>query len=190
MLATSHGIPGRATYHGDLSDEGSTTMTDTNGNIDAAKTAARDAAEKVRETGEDTGASFGAAADEIADDLATPAPAAESDLTQTAGDVTDGAKSAASDVTDGAKSAASDAKAAASKAADAATDAVKAAGAKLKGVAGDVDFDELVAQTRTLTGGWSEKLKLAYRQRPAVVIGAAVGAVLLTSAIIRSIARR
>ncbi len=176
-------------------------MTDTNGNIDAATKAARDAAEKVRETGQDTGASFGAAADEIADDLATPTPAAESDLTQTAGDVADGAKSAASDlaggaksaasdVADGAKSAASDAKAAAGKAADAATDAVKAAGAKLKGVAGDVDFDELVAQTRTLTGGWTEKLKLAYRQRPAVVIGAAVGAVLLTSAIIRSIARR
>ena len=91
------------------------------------------------------------------------------------------APEASVDVVDGAKSAASDAKAAAGKAADAATDAVKAAGAKLKGAADDVDFDELVAQTRTLAGGWTEQLKQAYRERPAVVIGAAVGAVVLTA---------
>ena len=52
----------------DLTDEGSTTMTDTTGNIDAATKAARDAAERVRETAEDAGASFGATADEIAND--------------------------------------------------------------------------------------------------------------------------
>ena len=66
----------------------------------------------------------------------------------------------------------------------------KAAGAKIKGAADDVDFDELVAQTRTVAGGWTERLKQAYRERPAVVIGAAVGAVVLTGAIIRSIGRR
>ena len=82
-------------------------------------------------------------------------------------DIADKVSEKVGDVVDGAKSAASDAKAAAGKAADAAADAAKAAGARIKGAADDVDFDELVAQTRTVAGEWTEQLKQAYRERPA-----------------------
>ncbi|MCR2811195.1 MULTISPECIES: hypothetical protein [unclassified Microbacterium] len=88
------------------------------------------------------------------------------------------------------QNAASDAKAAAAKAADAAVGAVKAAGEKLKGVADDVDFDDIVAQSRALAGGWGDRIAQAYRERPGVVVGAAVGAVVIVGAIIRSIGRR
>jgi hypothetical protein len=94
------------------------------------------------------------------------------------------------DALDGAKSAASDVKGAAVQAADAATEAVKAAGAKLKGAVDDVDFDGLVSQTRTLAGGWGDRIKQAYRERPGVVVGAAVGVVVITAALVRSLTRR
>ncbi|GAA3215042.1 hypothetical protein [Microbacterium terregens] len=172
-------------------------MTDTNGNIDAATQAARDAADKVSDAAADTDTSLGATAAEIADDLATPVPASEADLSRAGKDAAGGAAAVSDIVTDklgdvveGAKNAASDAKAAAGKAADAATDAVKSAGAKLKGAADDVDFDELVAQSRALAGGWGDRIKQAYRERPGVVVGAAVGAVVIVGAIIRSIGRR
>lgn len=77
-----------------------------------------------------------------------------------------------------------------SKAADAAADAAKAASEKLKDAAGDLDVDQLVAQTRTVAGEWTDKLKEAYRERPAVVIAAAAGAVVLVGAIIRNLGRR
>ena len=73
---------------------------------------------------------------------------------------------------------------------DAAADAAKAASAKLKDAADEVDLDEIVAQTRTLAGEWAERLKQAYRERPGVVIGTAVGVIVVTAAIVRAIGRR
>ena len=81
------------------------------------------------------------------------------------------------DVVDGALSAASEARAAAGEAADAAVDAAKAATASIKDVADDVDFDSLVAHTKTVAADWTDKLKQTYRERPGVVIAADVGAV-------------
>lgn len=72
----------------------------------------------------------------------------------------------------------------------AATEAVKAVGAKIKEFADDMDVDALVQQGRTVTGGWGEKIKQAYKDRPAVVIAAAAGAVVIAGALIRSLGRR
>ena len=96
----------------------------------------------------------------------------------------------AGDVFDGAKSAAYEAKSAAEKAATAAVDAAKAATASIRDVAGDVDFDSLVANTKTAAGEWTDKVKETYRERPGVVIAAAAGAVVVLGAIVRSIGRR
>jgi len=165
-------------------------MTDANANLDPATQAARDAAEQVRENAADSEALFGATPEQIKEDLSDLKPAEKSDLSHAVSDVTQTVGQKTSDVVEGARSAASDAAAAAGKAADAVADAAKAAGAKLKDAAGDVDFDGLVSQTRSMAGGWGEKIKQAYRERPGVVVGAAIGAVFLTAAVIRSLARR
>ncbi len=144
----------------------------------------------VHTTAKDAGASFGATAEEIASDLSATTNAAKDDAASTVGDITDKVTDKVGDVVDSAKSAASDVKAAAGKAADAATEAARSAGATIKSATDDVDFDQLVAQTRTVAGEWTEKVKQAYRERPGVVIGAAVGAVVLTTAVLRAIARR
>jgi gas vesicle protein len=174
----------------DRTDEGSTTMTDTQGNIDEATKAAREAAGKVRDAAADGAESFGATAEEISDDLSANASTAGSNVSATVSDLADTVTDKVGDVLGGAKSAASDAAASVGKAADAAADAAKAAGAKIKGVADDVDFDGIVAQTRTVAGEWTEKIKQAYRERPGVVIAAAAGAVVLTAAILRNLGRR
>ncbi|WP_137846279.1 hypothetical protein [Microbacterium sp. 2FI] len=138
-------------------------MTDIQGNSEATQ-AARDAAERVR-----TAAADGAG---------------------TVSDIADKVSEKVGDVVDGAKSAASDARAAAGKAADTAVDAAKAAAASIKDVADDVDFDSLVAHTKTVAGEWTGKLKQTYRERPGLVIAASVGAVVMLGAIVRSISRR
>ncbi len=165
-------------------------MTDTQGNSEATQ-AARDAAERVRTATADGAESFGATAEQIADEVSAGASAAEETTSQaTVGDIADKVSEKVGDVIDGAKSAASDAKAAAGKAADAAADAAKAASAKIRDVADDVDFDGLVAQTKTVAEEWTDKLKQTYRERPGVVIAAAAGAVVVLGAIVRSIGRR
>ena len=165
-------------------------MTDTQGNIDDATQAARDAADKVRVAAADGAESFGATAEQIADDLSADASTAKSNVAGTVSDLADTVTDKVGDVLGGAKNAASDAATSVGKAADAAADAAKAAGAKIKGVADDIDFDEIVAQTRTAAGAWTEKIKQAYRERPGVVIAAAAGAVVLTAAILRNLGRR
>ena len=165
-------------------------MTDTSGNIDEATKAARAAAEHVEAAATDTTKSFGASAEQIADDLAAGAGAAIGDTSATAGDVSDRAGDKLSDVLETAKNAAADAKAAAAKAAESAAEAAKAAGAKLKGAADDVDFDQIAAQTRTVAGEWTERLKTAYRERPAVVIAAAAGVVVVAASLLRNLGRR
>ena len=160
-------------------------MTDTQGNIDDATQAARESAERVRTAAADTSASFGASAEEIADDLSVKADAAKAaaKVSEKVGDVVGNAKSAASDVVDNAKNAAADVK-------TAAADAARSASASIKGRAEELDVDQLVAQTRTVAGEWTEKVKQAYRERPGVVIGAAVGAVVLATAVVRALGRR
>ena len=88
---------------------------------------------------------------------------------------------------DAMKAAAADA---AQRGAAAVSDAADHAKAKLTGAADDVDLDEVLSQTRALAGEWTERLKQAYRDRPGVVIAAAVGALVVTAAIVRAISRR
>jgi hypothetical protein len=165
-------------------------MTDTQGNIDAATQAARDAADNVRDAAAKGADSLGATAAQITEDLSVD-PVTRADAKNgAAGDVATKVTDKVGDVVDGAKSAASDAAASVSKAADAAADAAKAATAKLKGVADDVDFDQIVAQTRTVAGEWTEKLKQAYRERPGLVIAAGAGIAVLAAAIARNLGRR
>lgn len=76
------------------------------------------------------------------------------------------------------------------KIADAAADAAKQAGAKLKDAAQSADLDELADQAKRVTGEWTERIRQEYRRRPGVVIGAAVGAVVLLGAIARGLGRR
>lgn len=76
------------------------------------------------------------------------------------------------------------------KIADAAADAAKQAGAKLKDAAQSADLDELADQAKRVTGEWTERIREEYRRRPGVVIGAAVGAVVLLGAIARGLGRR
>ena len=125
-------------------------MTDTQGNIDDATKAARDAADKVRVATADGAESFGATAEQITDDLSANAAQAKSEASSTVNDIADKVTDKVGDVLGGAKSVASDAAASVGKAADAAADAAKAAGAKIKGATDDVDFDEIVTQTRTI----------------------------------------
>jgi len=74
--------------------------------------------------------------------------------------------------------------------AEAAVDAAKQAGARLKEAAQDADLDELADQAKRVTSDWTERVKEEYRRRPGVVIGAAVGAVVLLAAITRGLGRR
>ena len=76
------------------------------------------------------------------------------------------------------------------KIADSAAEAAKQAGAKLKEAAQSADLDELADQAKRVTGQWTERIKEEYRRRPGVVIGAAVGAVVLLGAIARGLGRR
>ena len=164
-------------------------MTDIQGNSEATQ-AARDAAERVRTSPADGAESFGAAAEQIADEVSAGAETARSDIAGTVSDIADKVSEKVSDVVDGAKSAASEARGAAGRAADAAVDAAKAATTSIKEVADNVDLDSLVAHTTTVAGEWTDKLKQTYRERPGVVIAAAVGAVVVLGAIVRSISRR
>lgn len=165
-------------------------MTDTQGNIDDATKAARDAADKVHVAATDGAESFGATAEQVADDLSATPATATSDASSTVNDIADRVTDKVGDVLDGAKSVASDAAASVGKAADAAADAAKAAGAKLKGATNDVDFDEIVTQTRTIATELTDKVKQAYRERPGVVIAAAAGAAVLAIAVLRNLGRR
>jgi gas vesicle protein len=158
-------------------------MTDMQGNSEATQ-AARDAAERVRTSAADGAESFGATAERIADEVSAGAEAAKSDGAGTVSDIADKVSEKVGDVVNGAKSAA------AARAADAAVDAAKAATASIKDVADDVDFDSLVAHTKTVAGEWTDKLKQTYRERPGVVIAAAAGTLVLLGAIVRSIGRR
>jgi len=72
----------------------------------------------------------------------------------------------------------------------AATEAAKQASAKLREAAQQADLDELAGQAKRVTSDWTEKVKEQYRQRPGVVIGAAVGAVVLLAAVARGLGRR
>jgi gas vesicle protein len=164
-------------------------MTDMQGNSEATQ-AARDAAERVRTSAADGAESFGATAERIADEVSAGAEAAKSDGAGTVSDIADKVSEKVGDVVNGAKSAAAEARAAAARAADAAVDAAKAATASIKDVADDVDFDSLVAHTKTVAGEWTDKLKQTYRERPGVVIAAAAGTLVLLGAIVRSIGRR
>lgn len=76
------------------------------------------------------------------------------------------------------------------KIAEAAADAAKQAGAKLKEAAQQADLDELADQAKRVTSDWTERIKEEYRRRPGVVIGAAVGAVVVLGAIARGLGRR
>jgi hypothetical protein len=76
------------------------------------------------------------------------------------------------------------------KIAEAATDAAKQAGAKLREAAQSADLDEFADQAKRVTSDWTERIKEEYRRRPGVVIGAAVGAVVLLGAIARGLGRR
>jgi gas vesicle protein len=164
-------------------------MTDIQGDSEATQ-AARDAAERVRTSAANGAESFGATAEQIADEVSVGTEAAKSDVAGTVSDIANKVSEKVGDVVDGAKSAASEARAAAGKAADAAVDAAKAATASIKDVADDVDFDDLVARTKTVAREWTDKLKQTYRERPGVVIAAAAGAVVVLGAIVRSIGRR
>ena len=157
-------------------------MTDTQGNSEATQ-AAREAAERVRASAADGAESSGATAEQIADEVSAGAQATKSDIEGRVNEK-------AADGGDGAQSAASDAKTAARQAADAAVEAAKAATASIKDAAADVDFDGFVAQTKTVAGEWTDKLKQTYRERPGVVIAAAAGALVVLGAIVRSIGRR
>ena len=164
-------------------------MTDIHGNSEATP-AAPDAAEPVRTGTAGKAESFDATSEQIADEVSADAEAGERNVAETASDSADKVSEKVGDVVDGAKSAAAEARAAAGKAADAAVDAAKAATASIKDVADDVDFDSLVAHTKTVAGEWTDKLKQTYRERPGVVIAAAAGAVVVLGAIVRSIGRR
>lgn len=76
------------------------------------------------------------------------------------------------------------------KIAGAAADAAKQAGAKLKEAAQQADLDEFADQAKRVTSDWSARIKEEYQRRPGVVIGAAVGAVVLLGAIARGLGRR
>lgn len=78
----------------------------------------------------------------------------------------------------------------AADAAKQAADAAKQAGAKLKEAAEQADLEELADQAKRVTNDWTEKVKEEYRRRPGVVIGAAVGAVVVLAAIARGLGRR
>ena len=134
--------------------------------------------------------SFGTTADQIDDEVTAGADAADSDVAGTATGIAEKVSEKVGDVVDGAKSTALEARAAAAKAADAALDAAKAATASIKDVADDVDFDGLVAHTKTVAGEWTDKLKQTYRERPGVVIAAAAGAVVVLGSIVGSMGRR
>lgn len=164
-------------------------MTDTQGNSEATQ-AARDAAERVRMSAADGADSFGATAEQITDEVSSGSQAAKSNVAGTVSGIADTVSEKVGDVVDGAKSAASEAKAAAGKVTEAAVDAAKAATASLKDAADNVDVDSLVAQTKTVAGKWTDNLKQTYRERPGVVIAAAVGAVVVVGTIVRSIGRR
>lgn len=164
-------------------------MTDAQGNIDDATQAARDAADNVQVTAAEGADSFGASAEEIADELSVD-PAADADLAPDRYGDSDEPTGKIGEFVGGAKSAASDAAASVGSFADAAADAARAAGAKLKGVADEIDVDQIVAQTRTTAGEWTEKVKQAYRERPGVVIAAAAGIAVLAAAIARTLGRR
>jgi len=164
-------------------------MTDSQGNIDAATQAARDAADNVRDAAANGADALGATAEQIAEDLKADSTTRAGAKSDAVGGAADKATTKVADVVDGAKSAASDAAVSVSKAADAAAEAAKAATAKLKGVADDVDLDQIVAQTRTVAGEWTEKLKQAYRERPGLVIAAGAGIAVLAAAIARNIRR-
>ena len=73
----------------DRTDERSTTMTDTQGNIDDATKAARDAADKVRVATAEGAESFGATAEQITDDLSANATQAKSAASSTVNDIAD-----------------------------------------------------------------------------------------------------
>jgi len=164
-------------------------MTEIQGNSEATQ-AARDAAEGVHTSAAAGAESFGAPAEQIADGVAADPEAGKRDVEGTGSDIADKVSEKVGDVLDGARSAASEAKAAAGKAAAAAVDAAKAATASIKVVADDVDFDSIAANTKTVAGEWTDKLKETYRERPGLVIAAAAGAVVLLGAIVRSIGRR
>ncbi|WP_173921418.1 hypothetical protein [Agromyces sp. Marseille-P2726] len=70
------------------------------------------------------------------------------------------------------------------------TDAAKQAGATLRDAAQQADLDDFADQAKRVTGEWTEKIKEEYRRRPGVVIGAAVGAVVLLAAVTRRLGRR
>ena len=76
------------------------------------------------------------------------------------------------------------------KIAGAAADAAKQAGAKLKEAAQQADLDEFADQAKRVTSDWSARIKEEYQRRPGVVIGAAVGGVVLLAAIARGLGRR
>ncbi|MFE5670733.1 hypothetical protein ACFQ58_03890 [Agromyces sp. NPDC056523] len=76
------------------------------------------------------------------------------------------------------------------KIAEAATDAAKQAGAKIREAAQSADLDEFADQAKRVTSDWTERIREEYRRRPGVVIGAAVGAVVLLGAIARGVGRR
>jgi chemotaxis response regulator CheB len=76
------------------------------------------------------------------------------------------------------------------KIAGAAADAAKQAGAKLKEAAQQADLDEFADQAKRVTSDWSTRIKEEYQRRPGVVIGAAVGGVVLLAAIARGLGRR
>lgn len=76
------------------------------------------------------------------------------------------------------------------KIAGAAADAAKQAGAKFKEAAQQADLDEFADQAKRVTSDWSARIKEEYQRRPGVVIGAAVGAVVLLGAIARGLGRR
>ena len=164
-------------------------MTDIRGNSEATQ-AATDAAERVGTSASAGAESFNATAQQITDEVAAGAEAEKRDVAGTPSGSADTASEKFTDVFDGARGAASEAKAAAAKAAAAAVEAAKAATASIKVVADDVDFDSIVANTKTVAGEWTDKVKETYRERPGVVIAAAAGAVVVLGAIVRSIGRR
>lgn len=164
-------------------------MTDIRGNSEATQ-AATDAADPVPTSAPAGAESFGATTEHTADEVSAGAEAGTRDAAGTASDSADKVNEKVTEVFDGARSAAFEAKAAAGKAAAAAVDAAKAATASIKVAADEVDFDSIVANTRTVAGEWTDKLKETYRERPGVVIAAAAGAAVLLGAVARSIGRR
>jgi hypothetical protein len=74
--------------------------------------------------------------------------------------------------------------------ADAASEAARAAAAKIREAAENADLDQFADEAKRVTGEWTEKVKEEYRRRPGVVIGAAVAGVVVLGAIARAIGRR